>query len=422
MYTTLREILPSGRAITDEERGAGRRRVSRIVVTLGVVSFFTDLSSEMVLAVLPMYLTLELGLTAMQYGLVDGVYTGITAVVRIAGGLLADVTRRPKRVALVGYGVSCVTKLLFLPAGGFAAVTGLVALDRSGKGLRTAPRDAMIANSAETQDLGRAFGVHRAMDTAGALGGPLIAFGVLAMLVHGYSFIFVLSFSLAAIGVAVLALFVPERRVLDVRSTGSSRARRTLIEAGSLAADRRYRRVLAAGGLLSLATVSDGFLYLSIERRVDLDPAAFPLLYLGTAVSYLVFAIPVGRIADRVGRRQVFVGGHVLAVAAYLVLLFAAPGPALLVAVLLLVGLYYAATDGVLAALTAGLVPADLRGTGIAGAQTATAVGALLSAALFGWLWGAFGEPSAVAGFAVGLVAAIGTATVLLRGVVAPGR
>src|SRR3954467_13540746 len=112
---------------------------------------------------------------------------------------------------MIGYGLSCGCKQGLLPAHSFTAITGLLAVDRSGKGLRTAPRDAMIADAAEPARLGYAFGVHRAMDTAGALGGPLLAFGVLALLVDGYQLIFVLSFSLAAIGVAILVLFVPGR-------------------------------------------------------------------------------------------------------------------------------------------------------------------------------------------------------------------
>src|SRR3954466_5058083 len=148
MYTTLRGVpgtaARSGRRVTGRRATGRRPRVARIVVILGTVSFFTDLSSEMVVAVLPVYLTLVLGLTPIQYGLIDGLYQGVTAAVRIVGGIAADLTRRPKLVAALGYGLSCACKLFFLPAQSFAAITSLVAIDRTGKGLRTAPRDAMI--------------------------------------------------------------------------------------------------------------------------------------------------------------------------------------------------------------------------------------------------------------------------------------
>lgn len=415
---------PSADPSTDPRAGdrtgrsrAGRPRVARIVLTLGTVSFFTDLSSEMVVAVLPVYLTLVLGLTPVQYGVIDALYQGGSAAVRIGGGLVADLTRRPKMVAAVGYGLSCVCKLLFLPAQSFALVTALVAVDRSGKGLRTAPRDAMIADSAEPADLGYAFGVHRAMDTAGALGGPLIAFGVLAWLAGGYQVVFVLSFALAAIGVAVLLLFVPRTRtgpppVRDDREAVQKRPTTAIV--GDLRRNRPYRRLLVIGGVLSMTTISDGFIYLTLRDRVDLAAAMFPLLFVGTAAVYLVLAIPLGRLADRIGRPQVFLAGHATAVAAYLGLWLLPAGPGLVIVVLALHGLYYAATDGVLPALTAPLVPAEVRGTGIAGVQTVMALGAMISATGFGVVWARFGQTVAVIGFACALAVAVVVATIAL--------
>jgi MFS family permease len=432
MYTTVRG-LPSDETVATADPVV-RRRVSRIVITLGMVSFFTDLSSEMVVAVLPVYLTLVLGLSPIQYGLIDGLYQGVTAAVRIVGGIAADLTRRPKIVAVLGYGLSCVCKLFFLPAHSFASITGLVALDRTGKGLRTAPRDAMIVDSAEPHSLGYSFGVHRAMDTAGALGGPLIAFGILAWLVDGYDVIFVMSFSLAAIGVAVLVLFVPGRRpdppveaaaagLEEPSATGGTDAPgvtrkgalgRTVREFGSLAKGSAYRRLLGVAGLLSLTTISDGFVYLTLKDRVGIGAALFPLLFVGTAAAYLGLAIPLGRLADRVGRVRVFLGGHLIAAVGYLSLWLLPAGPALVVGVLALVGTYYAATDGVLPALTAPLVPRGVRTSGIAGVQTVMAVGSMASAALFGVVWSQFGQRTAVAVFAVGLIAAVMLATRLL--------
>jgi len=437
MYTTIREILPSGRTLADGTGRPERGRVPRTVLALGVVSFFTDLSSEMVLAILPLYLTVEMGFSAVQYGIVDGIYQGVTAAVRIIGGALADLTRKPKYVALTGYSISCVTKLCFLPASGFAAISSVIALDRTGKGLRTAPRDAMIAAASDPSHFGRSFGIHRAMDTAGALGGPLIAFGVLAALANGYHLVFVLSFSLAAIGVAILALFVPSGGTSEVKShssqdgshrrppvatDGRSRLRRCLVEAAGLCADRRYRRMVTVGGLLSLATISDGFVYLSIQQRMTVAEEVFPLLFLGTALSYLVLAAPLGYLADHLGRRRVFLVGHLSAVLGYLALLLMPAGPETLMVVLLLVGGYYAATDGVLAALVAGLVPPHLRGTGIAGVQTASALGALGSAAVFGTLWSRFGQPAAVSGFVLALLLVSTVAAVLLRDRPTPAR
>jgi MFS family permease len=321
-----------------------------------------------------------------------------------------------------------VCKLFFLPAHSFAAVTGLVALDRTGKGLRTAPRDAMIADSAEPGLLGYSFGVHRAMDTAGALGGPLIAFGILAWLVDGYDAIFVLSFSLAAIGVSVLVLFVPGHRsepdpeIADGSPEGPAAPKqarkgalkRTIGEFRALARGAAYRRLLGVGALLSLTTISDGFVYLTLKERVGIGAVLFPLLFVGTAAGYLVLAIPLGRLADRIGRARVFLGGHVVAALGYVALWLLPAGPALVVGVLALIGTYYAATDGVLPALTVPIVPDAVRTSGIAGVQTVMAVGSMGSAALFGVVWSQFGQQTAVAGFVLGLVAAIALATWLL--------
>jgi MFS transporter len=430
VYTTVRGIpdLP-----VIEAPPVRRRRVSRIVITLGLVSFFTDLSSEMVVAVLPVYLTLVLGLSPLQYGFIDGLYQGVTAAVRILGGIAADLTRRPKTVAVLGYGASCACKLFFLPAASFAAVMGIVAFDRGGKGLRTAPRDAMIVEASSPASLGYSFGVHRAMDTAGALGGPLIAFGVLALLLDSaFDLIFVLSFALAAIGVAVLVLFVPSPSPSPSASPSPSPSsaaaapegvparrkgalRRTVREVASLGRGRAYRRLLGVGALLSLATISDGFVYLSLKERVAISSTVFPLLFVGTAAAYLVLAVPFGRLADRIGRVRVFIGGHVLAALAYGSLFFVPSGPGLVVVVPALIGSYYAATDGVLPALTAPIVPEAVRTSGIAGVQTVMAVGAMVSATLFGLLWSRFGEPAAVACFATGLVVAVAVAAGLLR-------
>ena len=470
MYTTVRSIpeTPDQPGVAAAATGAGsagsdrigRRRVSRIVVTLGTVSLFTDLSSEMVVAVLPVYLTLVLGLTPIQYGLIDGLYQGVTAAVRILGGIAADLTRRPKIIAVLGYGLSCVCKLFFLPVHSFAGIIGLVAIDRTGKGLRTAPRDAMIVAASEPESMGYSFGVHRAMDTAGALGGPLIAFGILAWLVDGYDAIFVLSFSLAAIGVAVLVLFVPGLRpddttdaideidengaideigaidelaaidamdaadVLDpdgvpAKPDGVVRKgalKSTVREFGQLAKGAGYRRLLGVGALLSLATISDGFVYLTLKDRVGIGASLFPLLFVGTAMVYLLLAIPLGRLADRIGRARVFIGGHLLAALGYLSLWLLPPGPGLVIGVLALIGAYYAATDGVLPALTAPLVPENVRTSGIAGVQTVMAVGSMASAALFGVVWSQFGQRTAVAAFAIGLAFAVLLAVRLLAG------
>ena len=193
-------------------RRAGRLPVSRTVVLLGLTSMFTDISSEMVAAALPLYLVFGLGLTPLQFGVVDGVQQGAAALVRVAGGFAGDRWQRHKEVAVLGYGVSTISRLLFLPVGAaWTALTAVVMLDRLGKGVRTAPRDAMISLSSRNEDLATAFSVHRAMDTAGAMLGPLVAFAVLALVPNGFDAVFVVSFCFGLIGLAILVMFVDGR-------------------------------------------------------------------------------------------------------------------------------------------------------------------------------------------------------------------
>src|SRR5690348_4419329 len=181
MYT-LESASSLRRARRSLLSGRLRQRVGGTVLLLGTCSLLTDISSEMVTAILPLYLVATLGFTPLQYGIVDGIYQGASALVRLASGYLGDRLSRHKAVASFGYGLSAVTKLgLALFTGAWAGLSALILLDRTGKGIRTAPRDAMISMTAPERDLGLAFGIHRAMDTAGAMIGPVVAFGLLAV-------------------------------------------------------------------------------------------------------------------------------------------------------------------------------------------------------------------------------------------------
>ena len=183
--------------------------VSSPVVFLGLTSLFTDISSEMVNAVLPLYLTIALQFSPLQFGLVDGVIQGVSAFMRLGGGFISDRWNCHKMVAAGGYGISAVCKLGLLAAGSawVPNITCLL-LDRTGKGIRTAPRDALIALNSSTALLGRAFGVHRALDTVGAFLGPIVAFGLLAYIPGNYSIVFICSFCVAVVGLGVLLFFV----------------------------------------------------------------------------------------------------------------------------------------------------------------------------------------------------------------------
>ncbi|MFI2609875.1 MFS transporter [Kitasatospora sp. NPDC018619] len=413
--------------------GPGRRAaVPGAVLALGTVSLVTDVSSEMVTAVLPLYLLTGLGLSPLGFGLLDGIQNGFSALVRLVGGHLSDRrgrdgAARHKAVAAVGYGLSALCRPLLLLVHTVPLIGAVIAVDRTGKGLRTAPRDAMISLAAEPAHRGRAFGVHRAMDTAGALLGPLTAFLVLRLAGgplladggerHGYDAVFTVSSCVAALGVLVLLLFVPNRQQGDAPSAAapSPRASLALLRLPGL------RRLTLCAVLLGLTTVSDSFLYLLVQRRLDLPVGLFPLLPLGTATAFLLLAVPLGALADRIGRHRLFLAGHGVLLLAYGLLLSPLRGLPAVLGVLLLHGAFYAATDGVLAAAAADAVPAEQRGAGLALVGTGQALARFACSLLFGALWGAVGGPAAL-GWSAGALAlcVLGAAAVLRPSAGAP--
>ena len=386
--------------------------VSRTVWYLGFTSLLTDLSSEMVASVLPLYFVVQLNLSPLAFGALDGLYNGVTAVTRWASGIAGDRWRRHKEVAAAGYAVSAACRLGMLAVGrDLSSIAAVIAADRLGKGIRTVPRDALISLSASPQQLGQSFGVHRALDAAGALLGPLCAFGLLALVPGGFDVIFVTSFSVAVVGLGVLLLFVK-----NVSSTSDVTGERhgSIRAAFSLLGQPDFRRVVGVASGLGLLTISDAFVYLVLREHVSAGTYLFPLLYVGTASFYLMLAIPVGRLADRWGRFRVFLVGHGALLALYGLLLSASPHTIALLIGVALLGSYYAATDGVMVALASGMLPEAARGSGLAILTTATSMSRLVAALLFGWLWTAMGKDVAVAYFGVALLVGIVVVSLLL--------
>jgi MFS family permease len=391
----------------------GRRagpKVARNVVLLGLVSLFTDVSSEMVSTILPLYLVYTLGFSPLQFGIVDGLQQGAAALVRVAGGFAADRTRRHKEVATVGYGLSAFARLGLLFTSSVQALSTIVFLDRTGKGIRTAPRDALISLSSDRDSLGASFGVHRALDTAGAMIGPLLAFGLLWLNPGHFDPIFVVSFCFGLVGLALLVLFV-ENRPIPVADAAHVSLRSAL----ELLGRRRFATLSLVGGALAIFTISDSFLFLALQRHLDFEVRFLPVLFVGTAATFMLLAIPVGRLADRVGRGRVFLAGYLPLVAAYALLLLPAFGSVEIAVFLLLLGVYYAATDGVLMALASTTLPAALRGSGLALLVTATSLGRLLASIVFGTIWTWQDVNTAIAVFAVGLLVAMALAATALR-------
>ncbi|MFF5490011.1 MFS transporter [Streptomyces virginiae] len=434
MYLADRSAPAPEGAKTAPDRGPVRApAVASTVLALGAVSMITDISSEMVTAVLPLYLIAGLGLSPLGFGALDGVYNGVSALVQLTGGHLADRVRNHKLIAGIGYGLSALCKPLLLFAHSLGPISVVLTLERTGKGLRTAPRDALISLSTPPELQGRAFGVHRAMDTTGALLGPLAAFLILSLTVDGYDAVFGVSACVAVLGVVVLMLFVPSGGdpgpTLPAASVKAASAKATaatardvdrpapvrLRDALGLLRLPRLRNLAICAVLLGLTTVSDAFVYLLLQRRTGIGDQWFPLMPLGTAAVFLLLAVPAGALADRIGRRTVFLTGHALLLAGYALLLWAPAWPALPFLVLALHGMFYAATDGVLPAAVAATVPGELRATGMALVGTGQALARFGCSLAFGAAWTLWGTGPALAAAAAGLLCCAAVAGFVLR-------
>ncbi|MCU0255114.1 MAG: MFS transporter [Vicinamibacterales bacterium] len=406
----LRESLSDPTVRTGGWRGFGPN-----VWFLGLTSLVTDISSEMVTSVFPIYLVLHLQFSPLAFGAVDGLHQGGAALARLASGVLSDRWVRYRELAAVGYFTSAVSRLGLLLVGRSApGILAVTALDRLGKGIRTSPRDALISLSARHQALASAFGVHRALDTAGALLGPLVAFALLRAMPGAYDVVFVVSFALGLIGLAVLLTFV---RNPDVAPAPAPRARVSWRDALELLREPRFQVLTSSSAALGLLTISDAFLYLVLQRRLQFTEAYLPLLFVATPAVYLLLAVPMGRLADRVGRARVIVGGYAVLLAVYGLLLSALTGAPAVVLCVALLGVYYAATDGVMMALASALLPPTLRGTGLSLVTTVNNVGRVVASLGFGWLWSRYAAATAVAVFAVGLAVTLVLVWAVLIGV-----
>ncbi|MCU1465894.1 MAG: transporter [Actinomycetia bacterium] len=392
MYPSLRPAAvlgaedgpPTEDSPTGEDPPRSGPPVSANVVFLGLTSLFTDISSEMVTAILPLYLLFQLRFSYLEFGLFNGLYLGVSGLMTVAGAVIADRRGRYKEVAGAGYGTSAACKLGLLAARNAPwPASSVLFADRVGKGVRSAPRDALISLSAEPKRLGTAFGVHRAFDTAGAVVGPLVAYFILRTAPTAYDAIFVVSFLFALIGLGILVLFVQNRSAAHTSNLAA-----TWRGALRLLQRKDFRALVIVGSLFGLFTILDAQLYVIFQNRTSFNTSYFPLLPVGMAISYLVLAVPLGHLADRVGRSRVFIAGFLLLLGVYLILLAPSPGRVELIAMLALLGAFYACTDGVLMAMASTTVPRELRTSGIAVLTTA----ASLSTMTTGIVWGQFSE------------------------------
>ena len=391
------------------------------VIILGITSLLTDVSTEMVYPLLPLFLTTRMGASPAIVGLIEGAAESTASLMKVASGRRSDRTGRRKPLAIAGYAGSTVGKLLFVLANGWGLVLLGRLADRFGKGIRTAPRDALIADSTVEGRRGRAYGLHRFMDTLGSLAGVLIAYAFIAHGRSDYNTIFLLSLIPAGLGVGALFL-VREQRDASSRPSRSRREERVAPPTsgdgfwrGRLhafrALDPRLRGFLLVALLFTLGNSSNQFLLLRASDLGYGDSTVLLLYALYTAV-YALLSYPAGRLSDTLGRRGLLVAGYICYGLVYLG--FALTGPSGLVPLFAAYGAYIALTEGVEKALVADLAPVHLRATLIGLHATVVGIGLLPASLLAGALWDTVGPAAPFAfGGAMGLAAAVGLARVL---------
>ena len=385
---------------TQEYKTGAFAGLSPNVIRLGLISFFADVSSEMLYPLVPIFLTVVLGAPVAAVGFIEGVAESIASLLKTVSGRMSDLSGRRRPYITAGYTASAIAKPLLALAGGWPLVLLARAVDRFGKGLRSSPRDALIADSASAQCRGKAFGWHRGMDTLGAVVGPILALALVSLTHDNLRLIFVLAFIPGIIG-AGLTLAVRERRhQVPVDGAGIR----------YWALPGAFRSYLIAWGIFAIANSSDVFLILK-AKQVGYATTMVIVLYVLYNVVYALASPVLGSLSDRLGRKKVLVGGLIVFALVYLGFALASH-PWQLWVLFAVYGLYIAATEGVGKAFAVDLVPSGIRASAVGALGTVTGIAALVASSVAGLLWSTLGPWAA---FGYGALGALMGAILISR-------
>ncbi|HHV62158.1 MAG TPA: MFS transporter [Firmicutes bacterium] len=370
------------------------------IIILGIVSLLTDVSTEMVYPLLPIFLTTRLGASPAIVGLIEGIAESLASLLKVFSGYISDRFGRRKPLAILGYGSSTLGKIVLYLAGSWPMVLVARIVDRFGKGVRTAPRDALIADSSDPATRGRAYGLHRTLDTLGAAAGVLLAYYFMTVYKGDFSRVFLWAMVPAILGVCALCFVreVPSRRGDAGQSFPSFKWSKL---------DRRLKGFLVVVFLFALGNSSNQFLLLR-ARNLGFTPASVLLIYFAYNVAYSLLSYPAGRLSDKMGRKSLLVAGYATYGLVYVGFALASARWHIW-ALFVAYGFYIALTEGVEKALVADIAPGELRATTIGLHATLVGIGLLPASLLAGLLWNAFGpQATFYFGGLMGLLAAVG--------------
>ncbi|MDP2007957.1 MAG: MFS transporter [Rubrivivax sp.] len=374
------------------------------VWVLGFVSLLMDLSSEMVHSLLPMFLVGTLGVSVLAVGVIEGIAEATALITKVFSGALSDWLGRRKGLAVLGYAMGAFSKPFFAMAGGAGMVVAARFVDRIGKGIRGAPRDALLADITPPAVRGAAYGLRQSLDTVGAFLGPLLATALMLLWANNFRAVFWVAVIPGALAVALLIFGVHEAPRTRAHGAANPLRREALAQL-----PRAYWRVVAIGGVFTLARFSEAFLVLRAQQ-LGVAMAWVPLVMVAMNLVYATSAYPFGKLSDTMSHRKLLAGGLAVLVAADLVLASASHWGAMLIGVALW-GVHMGMTQGLLAAMVAQQAPAELRGTAFGVFNLAIGVAMLLASVVAGLLWDTLGSAwtfGAGAAFALLTLAALG--------------
>lgn len=370
---------------TSTAHGATWRRLPGSIWAIGLVSLFMDISSEMIHAILPLYLVTVLGTSTLTVGIIEGIAEATAAITKVFSGALSDWLGKRKLLAALGYGLAALTKPVFPLAPSVAWLIAARFVDRIGKGIRGAPRDALVADLSPPDLRGASFGLRQSLDTLGALLGPLLAIVFLWALGNDFTLVFWIAVLPAFVSAGLIIVAVKEPK----RDTPTRKVRMPLSRSELRRLSASYWWVVAVASAFTLARFSEAFLVLK-GQDIGLSLALVPAVMVVMNAAYFLSAYPVGALSDRMSRTRLLVAGLLLLLAADLVLAFSSSLLGLVLGAALW-GLHMGFTQGLLATLVADTAPAELRGTAFGMFNLVTGVALLAASVIAGLLWDASG-------------------------------